>query len=359
MDIAVAEIDLDALRHNYHRAKALAPDCPVLAVLKANAYGHGMLAVAAALADEVEAFAVARLEEALTLRQAGFKQRILLLEGWFEANELSAISRQGIESVLHCEEQLQALLKADLQTPLKVWLKVDTGMHRLGVQPEQVESYLQQLRASRNVADEIVLITHLACADDPENPKTQQQLSCFEQVSANTGCGLSIANSAGLIQWQNARRGWLRPGIMLYGVSPMLGKTAEAHGLLPVMTLKTSVIAVRPVIQGEEVGYGGAWHCPHDTRLAVVAMGYGDGYPRHAKAGTPVLINGQRYPLVGRVAMDMLTVDVGLESDVQVGDEVVLWGKGLPAEEIAESAETIAYELFCSMTRRVNFQLKR
>lgn len=359
MNIAVAQIDLDALKHNFNQVKTLAPNCPIVAVLKANAYGHGMLRVAEALATEAEAFAVARIDEAQELRQAGFTQRIVLLEGWFENDELPAITKQQIECVVHSQEQLTGLLQAQLPQPLKVWLKVDTGMHRLGFAPERIDEVLHQLRNSRNVHPNITLITHLACADVVNDPQTERQLACFAQVVKGSQCECSVANSAGVVSWAAARTGWLRPGIMLYGVSPMVGQRAQQHGLLPVMTLKTSVIAVRALKQGEPVGYGGTWRSPTDTRLAVVAMGYGDGYPRHAKSGTPVLINGKRYPLVGRVAMDMISVDIGIDDAVNVGDDVVLWGKGLPAEEIAECAETIAYELFCNMTRRVNFQVKR
>jgi len=359
LEIAVAEIDLDALKHNFSRVKQIAPGCPVIAVLKANAYGHGMLRVAEALAEVAEAFAVARLEEAMALRKTGFQQRILMLEGWFDEAELPSLARQQIECVLHSREQLTALLKADLKQRLRIWLKVDTGMHRLGVPPEQVSDFLQQLKQCPHVEQPIMLITHLACADDPADPQTAMQLRSFDAVASANAGEMSIANSAGLIHWPEARRGWLRPGIMLYGVSPMLGQVGQQHGLQPVMTLKTSVIAVRELRKGEPVGYGATWRSEQDTRLAVVAMGYGDGYPRHARTGTPVLINGTRYPLVGRVSMDMLTVDIGRDSAVKVGDEVVLWGKGLPAEEIAEAAQTIAYDLFCSMTRRVNFQIKR
>lgn len=354
---ATAAIDLQALHHNVEQVKRLAPTSKVMAVLKANAYGHGLERIAVALAEQgADAFGVARLDEALALRACGVIKPIVLMEGFFSPQELPVLDVNNLQTVIHNEEQLEALLAAKLNTPIKVWLKVDTGMHRLGVEPEQFETFHQALQSSDNVQNDIVLMSHLSCADDTTSRATEHQLATFEQLTSAYSGEKSLANSAGIVGWKDCHYQWLRPGLMLYGVNPMMsGQEVETTlDIQPVMTLKSSVIAKRFIRKGESVGYGAAWTAEQDTYIGVIAIGYGDGYPRHAKNGTPVLLNGRRVALVGRVSMDMITVDLGAESKDQIGDVAVLWGKGLPIECVAQWATTIPYELLCNITRRVN-----
>lgn len=350
----LAQINTSALLHNFQRIRDVAPHSKVLAVLKANAYGHGLLAVAAQLRD-AGAFGVARIDEALALRAGGIVKPIVLLEGFFHADELSQIVASNLQVVVHHLAQVEALVKAELESPIHVWLKIDSGMHRLGISPEQFADVYQQLMQSNNVLKPMRLMTHFACADEPNNQATQHQLDLFLKTIQGCEGELSLANSAGVVAWPQSHGDWIRPGLALYGVSPMEQGRAMEHGLKPVMTFSSSVIAVRQVKAGDAVGYGASWVAPKDTRLAVVAIGYGDGYPRNAPCGTPVLINGKRYPIVGRVSMDMTTVDIG-DDEIPHGAQVVLWGDELPVEEIAALVQTIPYELLCNITSRVQFR---
>lgn len=350
----LAQINTSALLHNVQRIRELAPHSKVLAVLKANAYGHGLLAVAAQLKD-VHAFGVARIDEALMLRAGGIVKPIVLLEGFFHADELSQIVASNLQVVIHHPAQVDSLLKAELESPVHVWLKIDSGMHRLGIEPADFSEIYQKLCQSKNVLQPMRLMTHFACADELDNPSTERQLALFLKTIGDAKGELSLANSAAVIALPQSHGDWIRPGLALYGVSPMEAGRSILHGLRPVMTFSSSVIAVRQVRQGDAVGYGGSWVAPNDTRLAVVAIGYGDGYPRNAPCGTPVLINGKRYPIVGRVSMDMTTVDIG-EDHIEHGAQVILWGEQLPVEEIAERVQTIPYELLCNITSRVQFR---
>ncbi|WP_461516435.1 alanine racemase [Porticoccus sp.] len=354
---AKALIDLNALRHNVALAKGLSPHSGTMAIVKANAYGHGVVPVARAIEDMVPAFGVACIEEALELREAGITKPICLLEGAFCSDEIVAAAENDFWLSVVSREQLQVLLAARLSRPVKAWLWVDSGMHRLGIRPEEVVDSYAALSTAGNVADGIVLATHFACADELQNDFTHQQLLRLKTGMAGLPeqprVPLSLANSAALTAWPECRADWNRPGIMLYGSSPFSVHHPEAEKLLPVMTLTSSVIALREVPVGESVGYAARWHASRPSRIATVAIGYGDGYPVHAPDGTPVLVKGQRCPLVGRVSMDMITVDVTHLSDVAVGDEVVLWGKGLSVNEVAASAGTISYELLARMPRRV------
>lgn len=357
---ATAVINRQALLHNYRVIQNLAPHSQVLAVLKANGYGHGLERIAQILSDgetQADAFGVARLEEALALRAVGIKKPIVLLEGFFSANELDVLAKNNLQTIIHNKEQLTHLLAAKLSQPLKVWLKIDTGMHRLGIAPDEFSFFYQQLINSDNVQGDVVLMSHLACADDLNDQATTEQLTLFNTVTEGLKQEKSLANSAGISAWSETHLQWVRPGIMLYGVSPMLQQSAEALNLTPVMTLQASIIAIRSLAAGESIGYGGTWTSSKNTTIAVVAVGYGDGYPRHAVNGTPVLINGRRVSLVGRVSMDMIMVDLGINSEENIGDIATLWGAGLPIEEVAEYASTIAYELLCNITRRVNVKV--
>lgn len=351
---ARAVIDLSALRHNLQRVREAAPGRQVFAIIKANGYGHGMVPVAAAL-SEADGFGVASLEEAMTLRGAGITHPILLLEGFFGGDELAMIRRHQLQIAVHHPAQLDALeaLEATELLPLTVWLKVDTGMHRLGFDPEQAPAAWQRLRTFPAVAQPPGLMTHLACADDLADPATPQQLERFAQLLPGEAAQRSIANSSAILCWPAAHGDMVRPGIMLYGASPMLGEPGAKYDLRPVMSLETALIAVKHCRRGDAVGYGGAWVCPEDMPIGVAAIGYGDGYPRHAPSGTPVLVNGGRVPLIGRVSMDMICLDLRSQPEARPGDRVELWGENLPAEEIAEAAGTITYELFCQVTSRV------
>lgn len=348
-----ALINLQALEHNYLQLKQLAPNSKILAVLKANAYGHGMLAVASAL-KQVDAFGVARIDEALALRAGGVVKPIVLLEGFFHVDELEQVVASNLQLVIHHKEQAEELLAAKLDAPVRVWLKIDTGMHRLGIMPIEFASIYQRLMASSNVQGPMRLISHFSSSDDLSSVATANQLTLFHTITANFAAEHSLANSAAVLSWPTAHADWIRPGLLLYGVSPLQGCTGSDHNFIPVMTLVSSVIAVREIAQGDAVGYSGSWVAPKATRLAVVAMGYGDGYPRAASNKGEVLINKVRFSIVGRVSMDMITVDIGL-ADIHVGDEVIFWGEGLPVELLAEKVDTIPYELLCNISSRVQF----
>jgi alanine racemase len=351
---AEARIDLSALQSNLQRVRKLAPAARAMAVIKANGYGHGMLRVARALAA-ADAFGVACLEEALSLRDAGITQPILLLEGFYDASELEPICRNELAVVVHQDFQIDILERSAIPAPIQVWLKIDTGMHRLGFDPRHVAHAHGRLLACNNVAQPLRLMTHLADADDRNGLVTQRQIDCFNTTVTGIKGERSIANSAATIAWPQSHTDWVRPGIMLYGISPFNDTDGAAEGLRPVMTFTSKLIAINKFRKGDRVGYGGEWECPEDMAVGVVAVGYGDGYPRRVSSGISVLISGQRVPVIGRVSMDMITVDLRSLSRVQVGDTVTLWGNELPVEEIAHHAKTIPYELVCRVTQRVRF----
>ena len=348
-----AHINLTALKHNLERVRQAAPNAKIMAVIKANGYGHGMLQVAEALSG-VDAFAVARLHEAAQLRQAGIRNEIAVLEGFQNSFELDMFAQHNLQAVIHQQSQIDLLENARLEQPLQVWLKVDSGMHRMGVAPEAVKSCWQCLQKIEAVAA-VRLMTHLASADDRRSEQTDQQLATFKQAITGIKAETSIANSAGILGWPQTHSDWVRPGVMLYGVSPFVGGWGEDDDLEPVMSLTSRLIAVNHFKKGDAISYGASWVCPEDMPIGVVACGYGDGYPRHVTPGTMVLVNGRRVPLVARVSMDSICVDLRQQPDAEVGDHVLLWGEGLPVEEIAEAALTIPYELLCSVTSRVAF----
>lgn len=352
MKAATALINSQALRHNLQVVREQAPTAKVVAVVKANAYGHGLLAVAKTL-KEADAYAVARVEEALTLRSGGIVKPVILLEGFFSADDLPVLAANNLQTAVHSWEQLAALEQAELPQPIRAWVKFDTGMHRLGVRPEEAEAFLQRLANCKNVIQPFNAMTHFSCADELENPATQEQIALFKALTEGLAGEFALSNSAGVLAWKEAHADWVRPGIMLYGISPFVDRVGADHGLLPVMTLKSTLIAVRRAKAGEKVGYSANWTTPRDTWLGVVAMGYGDGYPRMAPNGTPVLINGRLVPTAGRVSMDMMTVDLGPDAVDKVGDEATLWGEGLPVEQVANYVGTIPYELITKLTPRI------
>ncbi|WP_133405509.1 alanine racemase [Parashewanella tropica] len=347
-----AEVSCRALKQNLQQLKIIAPNSKVMAVVKANGYGHGLINVAKCL-DEADGFGLARLKEALMLRDAGIQQKLLLLEGFFHELDLHKLVDHNIETVVHHESQVEMLEQATLPRPIRVWLKLDSGMNRLGVTAEEFSAIYQRLVDCPNVEKPIHLMTHFACADEPENNMTQEQLQLFESLTQHLEGERTLSNSAATLYWSQAHGDWVRPGIALYGVSPVMGDLGTNHQLTPAMELKSQLISVKSVKANESVGYGAYWQAQQQTTLGVVAIGYGDGYPRNAPEGTPVWVNGRRVPIVGRVSMDMLTVDLGVNAQDKVGDEATLWGKDLPVEEVAEHIGTIAYELMTKLTPRV------
>ncbi|MCK9385919.1 MAG: alanine racemase [Nevskia sp.] len=351
----VAYVDHAAIRANLARVRAFAPRAKVMAAIKADAYGHGAVPIARTLVDAgVDALAVACFEEALTLREAHVQAPLVLLEGVLSPAEAELAASERLQVVVHSEWQLALLEGLPAGTPLSLWFKIDSGMHRLGFAPERA-SALHALVQAHPGWQLQGWMTHLACADDPEHPLTGQQIRCFEQATAGLPGARSIANSAGLIAWPQARADWVRPGLMLYGASPLPNKTGAELGLRPAMRLESRLIKIQDVEAGETIGYGGTYRCAERMRVGVVAVGYADGVHRVLPTGAPVLIRGTRVPIIGRVSMDMITVDLRTLPQAQIGDTVLLWGTGLPAEEVASWAGTLAYELFCGLTNRVHF----
>jgi alanine racemase len=344
-----AHIDLDAIRSNFTLACSLAPQSKTIAVIKANAYGHGMLRVAEALRDEAPAFAVATIDEALELREAGIDTALLVLQGVTTPAACKTAASRKLTLVVHSAEQLEALIAARVSLP--VWLKVDTGMHRLGLAPGDLADACRRLNATG--MDVQVVCTHLACADDLDNDATRSQLDRFDAATAGLDLPRSVANSAGVLAWPGSHAEWNRPGYMLYGGSPFARPVESANELKAAMTLRAEIIAIRAVAQGESVGYGERWTAERPSIIATVAIGYADGYPRHAPNGTPTLVNNRIAPLAGRVSMDAITIDVTGHDKVAVGDSVELWGAGVTVNSVAEAAGTIGYELLTGVSPRV------
>lgn len=349
---AIAYIRLDAFRHNYRLAKQMHGG-KALAVIKANAYGHGAVQCAKAIENEADGFAVACLEEALQLRQAGIKNPILLLEGFFEATELAEIVAYDLWVVIHAPWQLEMLLAATLNQPVHIWLKMDSGMHRVGFSPQAFRDAYERLSGYANV-EKIVLMSHFANADDVKSPHTLQQMVCFEktisELDAKNKTDVSLANSAAILAWPQSHAHWARPGIMLYGADPHLSAETNLHA---VMQLTARIIATREIQAGEAIGYGSIFTAESAMRIGVVACGYADGYPRSA-VNAPVAVDGVLSRVIGRVSMDMLFVDLTPIASANIGSTVELWGDQVPANDVAKAAGTIAYELFCNV-KRVQF----
>ena len=351
---ARALIDLQALRHNYQLARDVS-GARALAVIKADAYGHGAVRCAQALQDAADGFAVACIEEALQLREAGISGPILLLEGFFDADELPLIQQHELWCVVHSAWQLEAIERSPINRPLTVWLKMDSGMHRVGLHPAEYQAAYQRLLASGKVA-KVVLMSHFARADELDCPRSDEQLAVFQQASQGIVAEVSLRNSPAVLGWpqlgyKELPSDWVRPGIMLYGATPFEQSQAVAARLQPVMTLESKIISVRELPAGEPVGYGARFISQRPTRVGVVAMGYADGYPRHAPSGTPVAVDGQLSQLIGRVSMDMLTVDLTDLPQTGLGSRVELWGKQVLASDVASRAGSIPYQLFCNLRR--------
>lgn len=343
-----AHINLSALRNNL-RVVRRTTAARVMAVVKANAYGHGLLQAAEALHD-ADGFALLDVRDAVALRDAGFRQPILLLEGYFSQDELPLLAEYELMTVIHSQQQLAWLDAYPRRNGLAVWLKVNSGMNRLGFAAHEFPAVMERLKSHRAVR-EITLMTHFAQADEAAGVATQQAL--FEQLTAPYRLPRSLANSAAILRHPAAHADWVRPGIMLYGSSPFAEVSAESLGLQPVMTLSSELISVRDIKAGDAVGYGAAFRAERAMRIGIVACGYADGYPRHAATGTPIMVDGKRSRTLGRVSMDMLAVDLSEVPNAQIGSRVVLWGEGMPIDEVARAADTLSYELLCALAPRV------
>ena len=350
-----ALIDLSALEHNLSVVRRHASYSKVMAVIKADAYGHGLLRAAEAF-KSADGFAILELDAAIRLREAGFQHPILLIEGFFSKSELELFEYYQFCTVIHNSKQLEMLSAYKSSRGLDVFLKLNTGMNRLGFTPEQFPTAIELLKSSP-VVGQITLMTHFACADEPERKNgIAKQLQCFNIVTTNCNLPCSLANSAATLRYPETHADWVRPGIMLYGASPFSDISASKLDLRPAMTLASEIIAVQHLNVGDKVGYGQTFRVDHSMRVGIVACGYADGYPRHAPTGTPVLVNGTRSRVIGRVSMDMLHVDLSGIENAGVGSPVILWGEGVPVDEVAQSADTISYELLCSLTQRVKVE---
>lgn len=346
------EINLAAIQSNLSVAKSHAPNSKVLGCVKADAYGHGAIEVAKAIEGSVDLLGLANLEEALSLKSSGIEPPCLLLEGCFDTEEWTIANQQGFACVIHNTEQLQEFLVLELSQPMDIWLKLDSGMHRLGFDPDKYLQAYEQLQQSNNCGS-IVLMSHFACSEELDNPFNDHQLKVFSDTTVCIDASRSLANSAAILTRPDTHFDWIRPGYMLYGNSPMPDEAPADRGLIASMGLYSEVIAIRDIAAGEAVGYNHAWRAEKPSTIAVVAIGYGDGYPRNAKSGSPVLVDGQSASTAGNIAMDMMHVDITHLSNVTIGSKVELWGPNLPASRVAEHSGMSGYELFTRLTARL------
>ena len=351
-------VNRQAIKNNLALANSLAPTSKFVSVVKANAYGHGLIEIAETLADSTDAFGVACIEEAISIRKAGVKNPILLMEGLFTEDELQIASEKNFWLMIENKFHFDALLSAKLSNPIKIWFGIDTGMHRLGFQQNSIYEDIKILESSSNVKKPIVIASHFASADNLRSNFTQIQIDRFDKHMSNIKLNgdayeESLSNSAGLIGWVDSHRDWERPGYLLFGNSPFMHSHEVENLLEPAMEFKSKIISVRSVSAGESVGYGQNWTAKRDTKIATVTVGYGDGYPRNAKNGTPTLVNNKICPLVGKVSMDMITIDVTDVREVNIGDDVVLWGHDLPVNKVAKYCDSIGWELLSRITSRV------
>jgi alanine racemase len=353
---ALAVLSTENLIHNLAIIQSKVPQAKIMAMVKANAYGHGLRSVALRLQEHVAGIGVASIDEALALRKVGVRISITLMEGIFEPDELLIASCEGFHVVFHTMEQIKWLESStSLPLPLTAWLKIDTGMGRLGFEPEQVSYAYSRLALHKQIIKPVGYMSHLACADVVDHPLNQQQLDLFATLTQNTSGAKSICNSAAIFAFTHHQYDVVRPGLALYGISPFSTSTAKEFDLKPVMTLQTRLISIRMARKDSAIGYGAHFHCPEDMPIGVIAIGYGDGYPRSARNGTPILVNGVRCTIVGRVSMDMLTIDLRPYPQAKVNDQVILWGNGLPLEEIVPYTNNSPYDILTSVQSRVKF----
>lgn len=352
---AIATLSTENLLHNLSVIKQRASKSKIIAMVKANGYGHGLRSVSQRLERHVYSFGVASIDEALALRNAGIKIPITLMEGVFEPDELLIASCQNFHVVIHDETQLNWLLNTKLHAKLNVWLKVDTGMGRLGLEISKVDEIHNMLKNCKKVHLPIGLMSHLACADEVEHTLNRVQIERFKQLTPFFEGLKSLANSAAIFSFNESHFDVIRPGLAIFGISPFKNVTAAELNLKSVMNLQTRLIAVKKIAKGSTIGYGAHFECPEDMTIGVVAMGYGDGYPRTACNGTPVIVNDVRCQLVGRVSMDMMTIDLRNNLSAKIGDLVTLWGNDLPLEEVAKHTSNITYDIICAIQNRVKF----
>ncbi|CAO5676571.1 MAG: Alanine racemase [Holosporales bacterium] len=350
---AYAILSTQNLIHNVHEIKKRVHDSKIIAMVKANAYGHGLRSVSMRLDSHVDAFGVAAIDEALALRKVHVKKPILLMEGIFERSECLIASTEGFEIVIHNQQQLDWCIKST--HPLKVWIKVDTGLGRLGIPHDMVHKFYQDLKNADHIHPEIGILSHFACADIKDHPLNQKQIDMFLNIKKTCDAHFSLCNSAGIFIFANQAHDYVRPGLSLYGISPFCDLTSKDLGLKPVMTLQSSLISVHDKKKGDSLGYGARYICHHDMRVGVIAFGYGDGYPISAQDGTPVLVNKTRCPLVGRVSMDMMMVDLTACPQAEIGDTVTLWGTDLLLEEVVQFTNEIPWSMLTSIQNRVKF----
>ncbi len=347
----VASIDLAAIRHNLQIVRNLTSTSQIVSVVKADGYGHGITRVAGALQD-TDLLAVATPGEAAALREGGWKDRLLLLEGFANADDFELAQSLQVEMVVHQQAQLDMLEQRGMSPKNRLWLKIDSGMHRLGFPLSDAQ---EVFAAAESLAGPggVILMSHFACADEPENPMTQKQIQGFDRAAMGLDARQSLANSAAILNFPTSHRDLVRPGILLYGISPDPAQSAATIGLKPAMTLSSELVAINHCAEDDCVGYGSTYQCPEDMRIGVAAIGYGDGYPRYLPNGTPVLVNGKRAFLAGRVSMDLITLDLRGHDNAKIGDPVILWGEGLAVENVAACANVVPYELICGVTGRV------
>lgn len=344
----IKELSPAALKHNLQQVKQHAPHSKILAMVKANAYGHGAIRVATALHD-VDGLGVSHIEEALQLRRARIHAPIVLMSSYLTQEQLYIASRENLQWVVHDAWQINLLQNTRLETPISVWLKIDTGMHRLGFSPQEAEQARQALLACQSVKKNITYMTHFSCADDLQKTTTTHQIELFKQTTQSWNGERSLANSAGILAWPASHADWVRPGIMLYGISPFADKTGPNLRLQPAMRLKAPLIATHALVAGDPIGYGATYTCQENMLIGVIGIGYGDGYPRQAPAGTPVWLGDRQVSLVGRVSMDMITVDLRGYPEAQIGEEAILWGPELPIEVISQFSGVFTYQLACGL----------
>lgn len=353
---AIAILSTENLLHNLKVIKTAAPKAKIIAMVKANAYGHGIRSVGMRLDSHIDMLGVASIDEALALRKVGVKAQIMLAQGIFEPSELITAAAEKFHVVFHNKAQIEWLEKTNLPIPLNCWLKINTGMGRLGLDLADAKKYYNKLQNHHSIAKPIRIISHFACADEINHPLNQQQIDNFQDFIKDTNTEYSFCNSAAIFNFPDHHYDYVRTGIALYGISPIAPKSAAELGLKPVMTLQTSLISVQHMPKGSNIGYSARYHCPEDMPVGIIAFGYGDGYPINAQDGTPILVNNKECKLIGRPSMDMIAVDLRSCSDAKVGDPVTLWGEGLPIEKVVEHIPgNITYNMLTAIQNRVKF----